>query len=52
MRNKYFSKGFLYHVANTMCAVFVKGNFKAELMENYKKPEVTYEVNLKAKFIG
>jgi len=39
----------LYHVANTMCAVFVRGDFKSKLMEHHKKPEVTYEVSLKSK---
>lgn len=35
-----------------MCAIFIRGNFKTILMENYKKPEVTYEIDLKARTIG
>src|SRR5690606_42150278 len=39
----------IYHVANTMCAIFIKGDFEPEGFEFYKKPEVTYDVKLKVK---
>ncbi|MFY1047261.1 class I SAM-dependent methyltransferase [Chryseobacterium sp. GP-SGM7] len=39
----------LYHVANTMCAVFTKQNFKTKQFEELKNPEFLFEVNLKIK---
>lgn len=39
----------LYHVANTMCAVFTKENFKTKEFEELKSPEFLFEVNLKIK---
>lgn len=38
----------LYHVENTMCAVFVKGNFKTKTFESPKNPEFLYEVSLRS----
>ena len=37
----------LYHVQNTMCAVFIKSDFKTKTFESPKTPETIYEVNLK-----
>lgn len=39
----------LYHVANSMCAVFIKGDFKTQAFESLKEPEFLFEVNLKIK---
>lgn len=39
----------LYHVANTMCAIFVKGNFNTKFLDAYQNPIVTYEVDLTSK---
>lgn len=39
----------LYHVANTMCAVFIKGDFKTKTFENLKNPDFLFEVQLKIK---
>jgi len=39
----------IYHVANTMCAIFIKGDFEPEEFEFYKRPEVTYDIKLKVK---
>lgn len=41
----------LYHAANSMCAVFTKGNFHAITFESLKEPEFLFEVNLKMKKI-
>ena len=41
----------LYHVANTMCAIFIRGNFPVNFLEKHISPVVTFEVNLKAKLI-
>ena len=41
----------LYHVANTMCAIFIKGDFKTKFLEAYQNPIVTYEVGLTSKRI-
>ncbi|HEY0262507.1 MAG TPA: class I SAM-dependent methyltransferase [Chitinophagales bacterium] len=41
--------GNLYHVANTMCAVFIKGNFKTETLIKPVLPNFTYHINLKVK---
>jgi len=38
----------LYHVENTMCAIFIKGDFKTKTFESPKKPEFLYEVSLKS----
>lgn len=39
----------LYHVANSICAVFIKGSFKTKKFENLNEPEFLFEVNLKIK---
>jgi predicted O-methyltransferase YrrM len=39
----------LYHVGNSMCAIFIKGKFPTSKLELYGQPKFTYEVNLKAK---
>lgn len=39
----------LYHVANSICAVFIKGNFKTKKFEKLNEPEFLFEVNLKIK---
>lgn len=39
----------LYHVANTMCAVFTKQNFKTKQFEELKSPDFLFEVQLKIK---
>lgn len=39
----------LYHVANTMCAIFVRGNFKSNEFDALANPKCTYELNLKVK---
>lgn len=41
----------LYHVANTQCAVFIKGDFKSNTLEQYKDPRLVFEVELKSKMI-
>jgi len=41
----------LYHVANTMCAVFVRGDFESKYLNPYENPAVIYEVNLKSRRI-
>ncbi|MGL6038071.1 class I SAM-dependent methyltransferase [Soonwooa sp.] len=37
----------LYHVENTMCAVFVKGNFKTKTFESPKTPESLFKISVK-----
>lgn len=39
----------LYHVANTMCAVFIQGDFKPKTFETLKNPDFLFEVQLKIK---
>ncbi|MEY8761013.1 class I SAM-dependent methyltransferase [Chryseobacterium tongliaoense] len=39
----------LYHVANSMCAVFIKGDFKTKPFQTLQEPEFLFEVNLKIK---
>lgn len=39
----------LYHVQNTLCAVFMKGHFKTKKFQSLNEPEVLFEVNLKIK---
>lgn len=39
----------LYHVANTLCAVFIKGNFKTKKFETPKKPEQMFQVSISFK---
>lgn len=39
----------LYHVANTMCAVFTRQKFTTQNFESPKNPEFLFEVNLKTK---
>lgn len=38
----------LYHVANTMCAIFVKGSFESNYLQAYNNPIVTFKVDLKS----
>lgn len=37
----------LYHVANTMCAIFIKGEFKSKFLGKYKNPDITYIIDLR-----
>lgn len=39
----------LYHVANTMCAIFIRGKIKADNFNTLANPKCTYEVALKLK---
>ncbi|MCX8534293.1 class I SAM-dependent methyltransferase [Chryseobacterium luquanense] len=39
----------IYHVANTMCAVYIKENFTTKEFEELKSPDFLFEVNLKIK---
>ena len=39
----------LYHVANTMCAVFISGKFTVKSFESPKEPEFLFQVNIKIK---
>lgn len=39
----------LYHVANTMSAIFIRGDFPVNFLEKHENPEVTFEITLKAK---
>ncbi|KMQ69211.1 hypothetical protein ACM39_03675 [Chryseobacterium sp. FH2] len=39
----------LYHIQNSLCAVFMKGDFKTEKFQNLNEPEFLFEVNLKIK---
>lgn len=39
----------IYHVANTQCAVFIKGDFKTSKLELYQDPKIVFEVELKSK---
>ncbi|WP_326982564.1 class I SAM-dependent methyltransferase [Chryseobacterium sp. MYb264] len=39
----------LYHVQNSLCAVFMKGNFKTKKFQSLNEPEFLFEVNLKIK---
>ncbi|MCW3161370.1 class I SAM-dependent methyltransferase [Chryseobacterium oryctis] len=39
----------LYHVQNTLCAVFMKGDFKTKTFQSLNEPEFLFEVNLKIK---
>ncbi len=41
----------LYFVANTMCAIFIKGNFKTHEFNPLSDPEVTYKVEICSKKI-
>lgn len=41
----------LYHVANTMCAIFIRGQFKTKFLESYQNPTITYKVNIQSKGI-
>ncbi|SMC35281.1 class I SAM-dependent methyltransferase [Moheibacter sediminis] len=34
----------LYHVANTMCAIFVKGNFEVKYLDKYADPNITFKL--------
>ena len=43
--------GNLYHVANSMCAIYIKGNFKTKEFEINSNPNMTFEVDLKMKNI-
>jgi len=39
----------LYHVANTMCAIFIRGNFNTKRLESYENPVRTFEVSIKSR---
>ncbi|WP_267405111.1 class I SAM-dependent methyltransferase [Chryseobacterium sp. GM_Chr_2] len=39
----------LYHVQNSLCAVFMKGDFKTKKFQSLNEPEFLFEVNLKIK---
>ncbi len=39
----------LYHVANTMCALYTKKKFPAQLKEKYDDPLVTFELKMRSK---
>lgn len=41
----------LYHVANTMCAIYSKEKFITHEFESPKEPEVIFEVNLEMKYL-
>lgn len=41
----------LYHVANTMSAIFIKGGYNSRFSTSYQDPIVTYEVHLKSKIV-
>lgn len=41
----------LYHVANTMCAIFIKGDFNSKFLEFYQDPIVTYKVKIQSEKI-
>lgn len=43
--------GNLYHVANTMCAVYSKKKFTTQKFESPKQPEVIFEVNMQMKYL-
>lgn len=42
--NKFHSN--LYHVANTMCAIFVKGNFETQYLDKYADPNMTFKLTI------
>lgn len=42
---------YLYFVANTMCAIFIKENFSSKTFELHADPETTFEVSMKSKRI-
>lgn len=37
----------LYHVENTMCAIFVKGDFKTKVFESPKTPDNLFQISIK-----
>lgn len=41
----------LYHIKNTMCAVFTQGNFKTSVFENLQTPESIFRVHIKNQLI-
>jgi len=38
----------LYHVANTMCAIYIKGDFKSSFLQEYSNPNITFSIRLKS----
>lgn len=47
MPNEFHSN--LYHVANSMCAIFIQGDFKTNNLETYSDPKMTFELDIKMK---
>lgn len=41
----------LYHVANTMCAIFVRGDFKSAFLSEFSNPNHTFQITLQSKEI-
>lgn len=41
----------LYHVANTMCAIYSKEYFKTQRFDSPKEPDVIFEVKLEMKYL-
>ncbi len=39
----------IYHVANTMCAVFIRDEFESRKRKIYERPEMTFEVKIMAR---
>lgn len=39
----------VYHMANSMCAVFIRGEFKTKTFQSLQEPDFLFEVNLKIK---
>lgn len=42
----------IYHVSNTMCAVYIKGVFNKKVLETPVKPEVLFKIDLSAQKIN
>lgn len=41
----------IYHVANTQCAIFIRGDFKSTKLEQYQNPKLIFEISLKSKLV-
>lgn len=39
----------LYHVSNTMCAIFIRGDFATKTLDKYADPENVFEIEIKSK---
>ena len=39
-------KGHLYHVSNTLCAIFTRRNYQAKFVEAHDKPTIVFDVKL------